>query len=334
MKRALITGITGQDGSYLAELLLGKGYEVHGTARRASNTWRIDHLLTDPELQGVRIFLHRDDMSDSTRFKRLLCEADPEEIYHLAAESHVGVSYNTPERTAEATAVGTVRLLESIRESGIRPRLYQASSSEMFGKPSEVPQRETTPMQPRSPYGCAKTYAHWMAVTYRESYDMFNYCGILYNHESPRRGESYVTRKISKGVARIKAGLQKELCLGNLDSRRDWGYAKDYVEAMWLMLQQSEPDDYLLATGAAHSVREFVEAAFSCADLDWEEFVQFDSAYERPIDVVDLVGDATKAEKVLGWTPQTNFPELVQLMVEADLESVCHGVGVESGVRT
>jgi len=331
MKKALITGIAGQDGSYLAELLLRKGYEVHGTVRSASNTWRIDHLLRDAEVADIRMFLHRE-ISDSADLTMLLRRTEPDEIYHLAAQSHVGASFGIPEQTAEATALSTVRILESIRETGIQPRFYQASSSEVFGKAGEVPQRETTPMRPRNPYGCAKAYAHWMAVSYRESYGMFNCCGILYNHESPRRDESYVTRKISKGVAHIKAGLQQELRLGNLSSKRDWGFAKDYVEAMWLMLQQAQPDDYVIATGTAHSVQAFVERAFSCADLDWEKFVQFDSSYDRPIDVDDLIGDASKAEKALGWKPRTGFDETVQLMVEGDMEAVVSNVTAHTSV--
>lgn len=321
MKRALITGITGQDGSYLAEFLLGKGYEVHGIIRRAStfNTERIDHLYQDPHVRGTQLFLHYGDLSDSVNMVKLLHTLQPAEIYHLAAQSHVRVSFDIPEYTADTTGVGTIRILEAIREAGVRPRFYQASSSEMFGKVAEIPQRETTPFHPRSPYGVSKVFAYWATVNYRESYDLFACNGILFNHESPRRGETFVTRKITRAVAYIKAGLQKKLYLGNLDAKRDWGYAKEYVEAMWLMLQQDKPDDYVIATGETHSIREFCEEAFAHANLDWQQYVEFDKRYLRPAEVDILVGDASKAKRVLGWEPRTKFKELVRLMVDADI---------------
>jgi GDPmannose 4,6-dehydratase len=324
VKKALITGITGQDGSYLAELLLAKGYEVHGIIRRAStfNTGRIDHLYKDPHINGVRLFLHYGDIADSTNLIKLLYRIQPEEIYHLAAQSHVRVSFDIPEYTGDVTGLGTVRILEAIRETGLKARFYQASSSEMFGKVSEVPQRETTPFHPRSPYGAAKVYAYWATVNYRESYGMFACNGILFNHESPRRGETFVTRKISRAVAHIKAGLQDKLFLGNLDAKRDWGYAKEYVEAMWLMLQQENPDDYVVATGETHSVEEFLEEAFSHVDLDWRKYVELDPKYLRPAEVDLLIGDASKAKSVLGWQPTTTFSELVRLMVDADVAIV------------
>ena len=324
MKKALITGITGQDGSYLAELLLAKGYEVHGIIRRAStfNTGRIDHLYKDPHINGVRLFLHYGDIADSTNLIKLLYRIQPEEIYHLAAQSHVRVSFDIPEYTGDVTGLGTVRILEAIRETGLKARFYQASSSEMFGKVSEVPQRESTPFHPRSPYGAAKVYAYWATVNYRESYGMFACNGILFNHESPRRGETFVTRKISRAVAHIKAGLQDKLFLGNLDAKRDWGYAKEYVEAMWLMLQQENPDDYVVATGETHSVEEFLEEAFSHVNLDWRKYVELDPKYLRPAEVDLLIGDASKAKAVLGWQPATTFSELVRLMVDADVETV------------
>jgi len=324
MKKALITGITGQDGSYLAELLLDKGYEVHGIIRRASsfNTGRIDHLYKDPHLSGVRLFLHYGDIADSTNLIKLLYRIQPDEVYHLASQSHVRVSFDIPEYTGNVTALSTVRILEAIRETGVRSKFYQASSSEMFGKAQESPQSETTAFYPRSPYAAAKVYAHWMTVNYRESYGLFASSGILFNHESPRRGETFVTRKITRAVARIKAGLQKKLYLGNLDAKRDWGYAKEYVAAMWLMLQQDKPDDYVIATGETHSVKEFLEEAFSCVDLDWHDYVELDPAYLRPAEVDRLVGDASKAKRVLGWEPQVTFKELVHLMVEADLALV------------
>src|SRR6188472_3602213 len=291
MKKALITGITGQDGSYLADLLLEKGYEVHGIIRRAStfNTSRIDHLYADPHVNDVRLFLHYGDLSDSVNLVKLLYELKPDEIYHLAAQSHVRVSFDIPEYTSDVTGVGTIRILEAIRETGIRSRFYQASSSEMFGKVQEVPQTETTPFWPRSPYGCAKVYAYWLTVNYRESYKLHASNGILFNHESPRRGETFVTRKITRAATRIKLGLQDALYLGNMDAKRDWGYAKDYVEMMWMMLQQNRPDDYVVATNETHSVREFVEATFSCLDLDWKEYVKHDARYERPAEVELLI---------------------------------------------
>jgi len=324
MKKALITGITGQDGSYLAELLVEKGYEVHGIIRRAStfNTGRIEHLYRDPHVNGVRLFLHYGDISDSTNLIKLLYRIQPDEVYHLAAQSHVRVSFDIPEYTGDVTGLSTIRILEAIRETGLSSRFYQASSSEMFGKVSEIPQRETTPFHPRSPYGAAKVYAYWATVNYRESYGTFACNGILFNHESPRRGETFVTRKITRAVARIKAGLDQKLYLGNLDARRDWGYAREYVTAMWLMLQQDEPDDYVVATGETHSVREFLEEAFSRVALDWRDYVQIDPKYYRPAEVDVLVGDASKAKKRLGWEPKTTFQELVALMVDADLAAL------------
>ena len=320
MKKALVTGITGQDGSYLAELLLEKGYEVHGIIRRAStfNTSRIDHLHADPDIHDARFFLHFGDISDSTSLIKLLYRVQPDEVYNLAAQSHVRVSFEIPEYTGDVTALGAVRILEAIRETGVQSKFYQASSSEMFGKVQEIPQRETTPFYPRSPYAAAKLYAHWITVNYRESYEMFACNGILFNHESPRRGETFVTRKITRAVANIQAGLQAKLYLGNLDAKRDWGYAKEYVEAMWLMLQQPEPGDYVVATGETHSVREFLEEAFAHVGLDWERYVEIDPKYYRPAEVDLLVGDASKAKAVLGWTPSTRFKDLVRLMVDAD----------------
>lgn len=324
MKKALITGITGQDGSYLAELLLSKGYEVHGIIRRAStfNTGRIDHLYKDPHINGVRLFLHYGDIADSTNLIKLLYRIQPDEIYHLAAQSHVRVSFDIPEYTGDVTGLSTIRILEAIRETGVGSKFYQASSSEMFGKVAEVPQRETTPFHPRSPYGAAKVYAYWATVNYRESYDLFACNGILFNHESPRRGETFVTRKITRAVARIKAGKQKKLYLGNLDAKRDWGYAREYVEAMWLMLQQDKPDDYVIATGETHSVEEFLTDAFSYVNLDWHDYVELDPKYLRPAEVDLLVGDASKAKRVLGWEPRVTFKELVRLMVDSDLAMV------------
>ncbi|HKO61659.1 MAG TPA: GDP-mannose 4,6-dehydratase [Pyrinomonadaceae bacterium] len=324
MKKALITGITGQDGSYLAELLLNKGYEVHGTIRRASsfNTARIDHLYTDPHINGVRLFLHYGDIADSTNLIKLLYRIQPDEIYHLAAQSHVRVSFDIPEYTGDVTGLGTIRILEAIRETGLKSKFYQASSSEMFGKVRETPQNELTPFYPRSPYGAAKVYAYWATVNYREAYGMFAANGILFNHESPRRGETFVTRKITRAVARIKANLQDKLYLGNLDAKRDWGYAKEYVEAMWLMLQQDKPEDYVIATGETHSVEEFLTEAFSYANLDWHDYVEMDPKYLRPSEVELLVGDASKARKTLGWEPKVTFKELVRLMVDADMALV------------
>jgi GDPmannose 4,6-dehydratase len=324
MKKALITGITGQDGSYLAELLLDKGYEVHGIIRRAStfNTARIDHLYADPHINGVRLFLHYGDISDSTNLIKLLYRIQPEEVYHLAAQSHVRVSFDIPEYTGDVTGLSTIRILEAIRETGVKAKFYQASSSEMFGQAREVPQRETTPFYPRSPYGIAKVYAYWSTVNYRESYGLFACNGILFNHESPRRGETFVTRKVTRGAARIKAGLQDKLYLGNLEAQRDWGYAKEYVEAMWLMLQQEQPDDYVVATGETHTVREFVDTAFSAVGLDWQDHVEIDPKYYRPAEVDLLIGDASKAERILGWRPATTFKDLVRLMVDADIAMV------------
>jgi GDPmannose 4,6-dehydratase len=321
VKRALITGITGQDGSYLADFLLSKGYEVHGIIRRAStfNTARIDHLYQDPHVHGVRLFLHYGDLADSVHLVKLLYKLQPDEIYHLGAQSHVRVSFEIPEYTADVTGIGTIRILEAVREAGVKPRFYQASSSEMFGKVQEVPQTERTPFWPRSPYGVAKVFSYWATVNYRESYGLHASNGILFNHESPRRGETFVTRKITRAVARIKCGLDKELYLGNLDARRDWGYAPEYVQGMWLMLQQDRPDDYILATNETHSVREFVEVAFERVGLDWKEFVRHDQRYERPAEVDLLIGDATKAKKILNWEPQVRFEELVRIMVDADL---------------
>ncbi len=325
-KKALITGITGQDGSYLAELLLGKGYEVHGIIRRAStfNTGRIDHLYKDPHINGVNLFLHYGDIADSTNLIKLLYRIQPDEVYHLAAQSHVRVSFDIPEYTGDVTGLSTIRILEAIRETGVGSKFYQASSSEMFGKVQEVPQRETTPFYPRSPYGAAKVYAYWATVNYRESYDLFACNGILFNHESPRRGETFVTRKITRAVARIKAGMQDKLYLGNLDAKRDWGYAKEYVDAMWRMLQQDQPDDYVIATGETHSVRDFLTEAFSHVGLDWEKYVELDQKYLRPAEVDLLVGDASKARDVLGWQPAVTFKELVHLMVDADIAIVNH----------
>ena len=322
MKRALITGITGQDGSYLADLLLEKGYEVHGIIRRAStfNTARIDHLYADPHINGVRLFLHYGDLTDSVNLVKLLYDLKPDEVYHLAAQSHVRVSFDIPEYTADVSGVGTIRILEAMRETGIRPRFYQASSSEMFGKVQEVPQTELTPFWPRSPYGVAKVFAYWATVNYRESYGLRASNGILFNHESPRRGETFVTRKITRAVAAIKNGLQKELFLGNLEAKRDWGYAPEYVEGMWRMLQEEDGDDFILATNETHTVREFCEAAFGHVDLDWQDHVRHDSRYERPAEVDLLIGDPAKAKKILGWEPKVRFRELARLMVDADME--------------
>jgi GDPmannose 4,6-dehydratase len=323
MKRALITGITGQDGSYLAELLLAKGYEVHGLIRRAStfNTARIEHLYVDPHEPEARLFLHHGDLSDSSQLINLIYNLRPDEIYHLAAQSHVRVSFDIPEYTGDITGLGVTRILETIRRSGIQTRFYQASSSELYGA-SPPPQNEETPMRPQSPYAAAKLYAYWMVRNYREAYGMFAVNGILFNHESPRRGETFVTRKISRAVAHIKLGLQKKLFLGNLEAKRDWGYAPEYVEAMWLMLQQEVPEDCVVATGVAHSVREFVEEAFAYMDLDWREYVEIDPRYFRPTEVEFLLGDASKARQKLGWQPKITFRELVHLMVEADLQGL------------
>src|SRR6202007_24604 len=316
MKKALITGITGQDGSYLADLLLEKDYGVHGIIRRAStfNTSRIDHLYADPHINGVRMFLHYGDLSDSVNLVKLLYDLKPDEIYHFGAQSHVRVRFDIPEYTSDVTGVGTIRILEAIRESGVKPRFYQASSSEMFGKAQTVPQSEKTPFWPRSPYGVAKVFSYWATVNYRESYGLQASNGILFNHESPRRGETFVTRKISRAVAAIKRGLQQELFLGNLEAKRDWGYAPEYVEAMWRILQQDEGNDFVIATGETHTVCEFAEAAFAHVDLDWKKFVKHDPRYERPAEVDLLIGDATKAKKILGWGPKGGFKDLVGIM--------------------
>ncbi|WP_375478640.1 GDP-mannose 4,6-dehydratase [uncultured Nostoc sp.] len=329
-KRALITGITGQDGSYLSEFLLEQGYEVHGIIRRTStfNTDRIDHIYEDPHKEGVRLFLHYGDLTDGTTLRRILEEVKPVEIYNLGAQSHVRVSFDSPEYTVDAVGMGTLRLLEAIRDyqhrTGIQVRFYQAGSSEMYGLVQAIPQTETTPFYPRSPYACAKVYAHWQTVNYRESYNLFACNGILFNHESPRRGETFVTRKITRAVASIVAGKQKKIYMGNLDAKRDWGYAKDYVKAMWLMLQKDQPDDYVIATGETHSVREFLELAFSYVNLNWQDYVEFDERYLRPSEVELLIGDSTKARQNLGWTPSVTFKELVSLMVEADLQALGH----------
>jgi GDPmannose 4,6-dehydratase len=320
-KKALITGITGQDGSYLAELLLGRGYEVHGLIRRAStfNTERLDPIYTDPHSGSARLFLPYGDLSDAVSTFKLIAELQPDEIYHLGAQSHVRVSFDIPEYTADVTGTGTARLLEAIHQVSKQSRFYQASSSEMYGLVQEVPQRETTPFYPRSPYGCAKVYAYWLTVNYRESYGMHASNGILFNHESPRRGETFVTRKITRAVARIQAGVQKKLYLGNLDSKRDWGYAPEYVEAMYLMLQQDNPDDYVVATGETHTIREFLEVSFGLVGLDWEKYVEIDARYFRPAEVDLLIGDPSKAKKHLDWQPKTTFKELVRIMTEADV---------------
>ena len=326
-KRALITGITGQDGSYLSELLLAKGYEVHGIIRRSStiNTGRIDHLYQDPHLPETKLFLHYGDLTDGTTLGRILEDVQPHEVYNLGAQSHVRVSFDSPEYTVDAVGMGALRLLEAIRDyqqrKGHEIRFYQAGSSEMYGLVQAVPQNEDTPFYPRSPYACAKVYAHWQTINYRESYGLFACNGILFNHESPRRGETFVTRKITRAIANIVAGKQKKLYLGNLDSKRDWGYAKDYVEAMWLMLQQQQPDDYVISTGETHSVREFLEEAFAYVNLKWEDYVEIDPRYFRPAEVDLLLGDCSKAKQKLGWEPQVTFKELVKLMVDADLEA-------------
>ncbi len=321
-KKALITGITGQDGSYLAELLLGKGYEVHGLIRRAStfNTERLDAIYQDSHSGSARLFLHYGDLSDAVSTFKLIAELQADEIYHLGAQSHVRVSFDIPEYTADVTGTGTARLLEAIHQVSPKSRFYQASSSEMYGLVQEVPQRETTPFYPRSPYGCAKVYAYWLTVNYRESYGLHASNGILFNHESPRRGETFVTRKITRAVARIHAGVQKKLYLGNLDSKRDWGYAPEYVEAMYLMLQQDEPNDYVVATGETHTIREFLELSFSLVGLDWEKYVEIDARYFRPAEVDLLIGDPAKAKKHLNWEPKTTFRDLVRIMTEADVD--------------
>jgi GDPmannose 4,6-dehydratase len=323
MKKALITGITGQDGSYLAEQLVDRGYEVHGLVRRSSsfNTDRLDHLYRDPHERGVRLLMHYGDLTESSRLVKLVYEIQPDEVYHLGAQSHVRVSFDTPEYTSDVVGMGTVRLLEAIRETGVDTRFYQASSSEMFGA-ATPPQSETTPFHPRSPYAVAKVMAHWITVNYRESYGIFAATGILFNHESPRRGETFVTRKITRALARIEAGLQDKLFLGNLDARRDWGYTPDYTDAMWRILQADEPDDYVIATGEMHSVREFLDEAASHIGLDWQEVVEFDERYLRPAEVDALQGDPAKAREKLGWTPTVTFKELVQIMVDSDRQAL------------
>ena len=337
MRRALITGITGQDGSYLTELLLAKGYEVHGIVRRAStfNTGRLDHLYEDQHNKGVRLFLHYGDLTDGGGLRRLIHFIAPDELYHLGAQSHVRVSFDEPEYTADVVGLGTLRVLEAVRDfeqaKGRQIRVYQAGSSEMFGT-SPAPQSERTPFHPRSPYGASKLAAHWYAVNYREAYRLFVANGILFNHESPRRGETFVTRKITRAVGRIKLGLQDRLYLGNLDARRDWGFAGDYVDAMWRMLQAPSPDDYVVATGESHSVREFLETAFGYAGLEWEQYVAFDARYYRPTEVDLLLGDATKARTELGWTCRTDFVDLVRMMVDSDL-MLAEREAASSGVR-
>ncbi len=325
MKSALITGITGQDGSYLAELLLSEGYEVHGLIRRTStfNTRRIDHLYKDPHANGekVNLYLHYGDMAATDSLLDVIYTVKPDELYHLAAQSHVRVSFDMPEYTGDVTGLGTTRILEAIRKSGLKSKFYQASSSEMFGA-AKPPQNESTPFVPRSPYAAAKLYAYWMATNYREGYGMFTVNGILFNHESPRRGETFVTRKITRAVAAIKAGKQKHLYLGNLDSKRDWGYAPEYLEAMHLMLQQDKPDDYVVGTGEAHSVREFLDEAFGYADMDWKEYVKIDPRYYRPTEVDYLLSDPSKAKRLLNWEPKIRFHELVRIMIDADLELI------------
>ena len=344
MKKAFLTGITGQDGSYLAELLLGKGYEVHGVIRRSSsfNTGRIDHLFQDPHAKNPRLILHYGDLSDASNLSRLLEKIQPDEIYHLGAQSHVRVSFDLPEYTSDITGLGSLRLLDAIRETGLRTRFYQASSSEMYGKAAELPLKETTPFAPRSPYGVSKVYAYWMTRTYREAYGLFACNGILFNHESERRGETFVTRKISHGLARIKLGRQETLFLGNLEAKRDWGYAKDYVEAMWLMLQQPQADDFVIATGETHTVREFVEetARYFELDLEWrgkgleqkgvdrktgKTIIALDPRYLRPAEVDVLQGDYSKAKERLGWAPKVTFKELVRLMAKADHDAEVAG---------
>lgn len=325
MKKALITGITGQDGSYLTELLLSKGYEVHGIIRRAStfNTDRIEHLYRDPHDPDTRLFLHYGDLTDGESLRKIVEKVKPDEVYNLGAQSHVRVSFEMSEYTADTVAMGTLRMLNAVldyqRNSGKQVRYYQASSSEMFGA-AKPPQSEATPFYPRSPYACAKVYAYWQVVNYREAYSLFACNGILFNHESPRRGETFVTRKITRAAARIKYGLQNKLYLGNLDAKRDWGYAGDYVEAMWLMLQQDEPDDYVIATGECHSVREFLEETFSQLDLDWRDYVEIDPRYLRPTEVDHLQGDSTKARRKLGWKPKVDFRQLVKMMLQHDLD--------------
>jgi GDPmannose 4,6-dehydratase len=323
LNRALITGITGQDGSYLAELLLAKGYEVHGIVRRASsfNTQRLDHIYEDPHYPGARLFLHYGDLGQTEQFSHLIYHLQPQEIYHLGAQSHVQVSFQTPTYTGDITGLGATRILEAIRSSGVQARFYQASSSEMFGA-APPPQNEKTPFHPRSPYGAAKVYAYWMTVNYREAHQLFAVNGILFNHESPRRGQTFVTRKITRAVAHIRAGMQDKLYLGNLQARRDWGYAPEYIEAMWQMLQQDKPGDFVLGTGESHSVEEFVSEAFTYAGLDWRQYVATDPRYERAAEVDFLRADGSKARRQLGWAPKVSFRDLVRIMVDADLQDI------------
>lgn len=324
-KKALITGITGQDGSYLTELLLKKGYDVFGIIRRAStfNTERIDHIYQDPHEQGRRLHLLYGDLNDASSLNKILRDVQPEEIYNLGAQSHVRVSFDIPEYTAEIGGLGTLRLLEAIRETGLhKTRFYQASSSELYGKVQEIPQTETTPFYPRSPYGVAKLYSYWITVNYRESYGLYACNGILFNHESPRRGETFVTRKVTRAAVSIKLGMQDKLFLGNLDAKRDWGFAGDYVEAMWLMLQQDQADDYVISTGETHSVRQLLEEAFGYLDLDWQDYVEIDPRYFRPAEVDLLIGDSSKARRKLGWTPKVTFRDLVRMMVDADMNEL------------
>ena len=336
MRKALITGITGQDGSYLAEFLLTKGYEVHGLVRRSSqfNTERIEHIYLADHLPGERLHLHYGDLNDASSLQRVLARVTPDEVYNLGAQSHVRISFDVPEYSVDVVGVGTLRLLEAIRNLGMSPRFYQASSSEMYGKVAETPQTELTPFHPRSPYACAKAFAHHVTVNYRESYGLHASCGILFNHESPRRGENFVTRKITRSLTRIKLGLQPKLFLGNLDAQRDWGFAGDYVEAMWLMLQAEKPDDYVIATGETHSVREFLDEVGSILDLDWRPYVEVDPRYLRPAEVDLLLGDPSKARRQLGWTPRTTFAELVRMMTEADLALAKRGDDAERSAAT
>lgn len=320
LKKALITGITGQDGSYLTELLLSKGYEVHGIIRRSSsiNTTRIDHLFENRDIGGVKLFLHYGDLTDGSSLRKIIEKSEPDEIYHLAAQSHVRVSFDIPEYTTDTTGLGACRMLEAIKETQVKARYYQASSSEMFGKVLEIPQKETTPFYPRSPYACAKVYAYHLTRNYREAYGIFACNGILFNHESPRRGETFVTRKITIGLANILAGKQKKLYLGNLDAKRDWGFAGDFVDAMWRILQVDEPDDYVIATGETHTITEFLQEAFSYKGLDWKDYVEIDQRYFRPTEVDLLIGDASKAKEKLQWQPKVDFPSLVKMMVDSD----------------
>ena len=324
MKKALITGITGQDGSYLTEFLLAKGYEVHGVIRRSSsfNTSRIDHLYNDKNVYNQKLFLHYGDLGDSSSLCRIIEKTAPDEIYNLGAQSHVKVSFDIPEYSSDIDAIGTCRILDAIRDTRIKTKFYQASSSEMFGKVQTIPQNESTPFYPRSPYGCAKLYSHWLTVNYRESYGIFACSGILFNHESPRRGQTFVTRKITCGIAEILAKKIDKIYLGNLDAKRDWGFAGDYVEAMWLMLQQPKADDYVIATGETHSVREFLEEAFGIVGLDWQKYVEIDAKYFRPAEVDLLIGDPSKAKKKLAWEPKVKFKDLVKMMVEADIKNL------------